>query len=143
MSGSAITDALITMLGAASAFGSDAVAKDYSVMERSSGSCCVITWKRFNSTAVTFGGVANDRHWTHTIQGFVKDLGDPISLLNRVVGFGDKVLDVIEHDDSLQGTVATVDRVECGRDLNAGVQAGGAQWVPIFIDVQSTEFSDT
>ncbi len=143
MSGSAIADALVTMLGAASAFGSTAVGKDYSVLERSSGSCCVVTWRRFSSVTTTYGKGSHDRQWTHSIQGFVKDLGDPISLLGRVLTFSDTVLNVLEHDDTLQGTVKKVDRVDAARDLNAAVQAGGAFWIPIFVDVISTEFSDS
>ena len=140
MSGSAIADGLITMLSAASAFGSDAVAKDFSVLERSSGSCCVVSWRRFVSVPAAFGDpTAKDRQWTHTIMGFVKDLGDAKSTLGRVMKFGDVVLGVIEANDSLQGTVNSVDRVEGGRDLNAAVRVGGANWIPIFIDVVSTE----
>jgi len=142
MSGSAIADGLITMLGAASAFGNEAVAKDFSVLERSSGSYCVVSWRRFSSAPATFGNPTDkNRQWTHTIMGFVKDLGDAKSTLGRVLKFGDVVLEVIEHDDTLQGTVEKVDRVEGGRDLNAAVRAGGADWLPIFIDVVSTEYS--
>ncbi len=143
MSGSAIADALVTMLGAASAFGSTAVGKDYSVLERSSGSCCVVTWRRFTSVESTYGGGSHDRQWTHSIQGFIKDLGDPISLLGRVLTFSDTILNVIEHDGTLQGTVNSVNQVNAARDLNAAVQAGGAFWIPIFVDVVSTEFSDS
>lgn len=139
MSGSAITDALITMLGAASAFGSQNVAKDYSVLERSSGCCCVVTWRRVVSAQVDFGD-DRDRQWTHTIQGFVKDLGDPISTMSRINAFSDTVLAVLENDDTLQGTVERIDVIEGNRDLNAAVTSGGMTWFPIYIDVVSTEF---
>ena len=143
MSGSAIADALVTMLGAASAFGSTAVGKDYKVLESSSGSCCVVTWRRFTSVESTYGGATHDRQWTHTIQGFIKDQGDAVSLLGRVITFSDTILNVIEKDGTLQGTVNEVVRVDAARDLNAAVQAGGAFWVPIFVDVVSLEYSDT
>ncbi len=142
MSASTIADALVTMLSAASSFGTSAVAKDYSVMDSCSASCCIVTWRGMTSKQSTFGPNW-ERTWTHTLHGFVKDTGDQQALLGRTISFIDNVRAVVEGDPTLQGTVDNVTDITGRRDVSAAVRSkAGLVFLPIMIDVTSVEYSD-
>lgn len=143
MSASTIADALVTMLSAASSFGTTAVSKDYGVMDTCSGSCCVVTWRGLTSVQATFGPNW-DRTWVHTIHGFVKDTNDQQALMGRAISFIDNVRDVIESDPTLQGTVNNVQNITARRDVGAAVRSNaGMTFLPIMVDITSIEYGGT
>ena len=141
MSGSAIADAIITMLSAASAMGASAVSKDYKVLETTAGSCCVVNWLGMNEKMSAFGNpTAKEIVWTHIIHGFVKDEGDANAALQKVIGFPDTVVTTLRSDDTLQGTVEEVLAIRGKRDPELAIRAGGATWLPVFFEVDSLEW---
>jgi len=141
MSGSAIADAIITMLSATSSIGTDAVSKDYKVLETTSGSCCVVNWLGMNERMIAFGNPADKEViWTHIIQGFAKDEGDATEVFKRLLDFPDKIVTTLRADDTLQGTVEEVRAIRGKRDPELAVQAGGAVWLPVFFEVDSLEW---
>ncbi len=139
MSGSAIADAIITMLSAASAIGIDAVSKDYKVLETTGASCCVVNWLGFNEKRITFGG-DDEIIWTHIIHGFAKDEGDANAALQRVIAFPDTILTTLRSDDTLLGTVEKIVAIRGNRDPELAIRAGGATWLPVFFEVDSQEW---
>ena len=143
MSGSAIADAIVTMLSATSCIGTDAVSTDYVVLEKTSGSCAVVNWVGMNEKLSTFGDPADKEIvWTHLIMGFVKDEGDPIEIYKRVLDFPDKVVTTLRSDDTLQGTVEMVKAIRGRRDPELAARAGAATWLPVFFEVDSLEWTD-
>ncbi len=138
-SSSAIADALITMLSAASVFGTNMVTKnDYSVLEKAAGSCATITWTNLKSVAVAFGN-DRERSLTMRVDVFVRDTSNPIEVLNNVYTAGDVAVTCLEADDTLQGTVNMVDAIQATRNPDRFVQAGGVTWLPVEILVEVTE----
>ena len=129
MSASAITDALITMYGAASAFGSDC-GRTYKVMETTSGSCMVVSWTGLNDSHVTFGGGAATEIWTFGLEVFVKDSGGPTADMGRSVQVADTVLGVVRADRTIQGTTDHFVSLTGDRNLPPEnfVEAGGHIW---------------
>jgi len=143
MSGSAIADAIITMLSATSSIGTDAVSKDYAVLETTSGSCAVVNWLGMNEKPVAFGDPTDkDIVWTHLITGFVKDEGDINEMYQRVLDFPDIVVTTLRSDDTLQGTVENVIAIRGRRDPELAAIAGGARWLPVFFEVDSLEYPE-
>lgn len=142
MSASAIADALETMLSAASVFGDGNVTiGDYKVLETTSACCAVIEWSAYDSEATAFGGGNRERAWIHQVAAFVKDRGNPVALAAGVLSTVDMVIDCLDADDSLQGTVESVDGVRASRDLREALTVGGMAWLPVFIDIETTEYS--
>jgi len=143
MSGSAIADAIITMLSATSCIGTGAVSKDYKVLETTTGSCAVVNWLGMNEKSVAFGNPADKEIlWTHSILGFVKAGGDVSETYQRVLDFPDKVVTTLRSDDTLQGTVTEVKAIRAKRDPELGATAGGTLWFPVFFEVDSIEWPD-
>ena len=141
MSASAIADALVTMLSATSALGTGSVATNYSVLESSSGSCAVVGWTGFTSNPDTFGDPRERScQWTMLIQGFVKDEGDPVATMNRVLATVDTIQAVINSDDTLQGTVEETLQLRGDRDPDTAVLTGGMTWLPLRVEVDCQEY---
>jgi hypothetical protein len=132
---SAIKDAAITNLSAASVIGGEQVSTNYSVMESTAACCAVVNVIGFVSNPMTFG---NNRRGTATllIEAKLKDTGDPVSLMNNTHSFMDKIIASLESDDTLQGTVEGIERIEATRDPNIAETIGGATWLPIDITVE-------
>ena len=104
MSASSIGDALITMFGAASAFGSDC-GYTYKPLESSSGSCLVVGFSGFEHIKSTMGGGANDVTYTFSLEMFIKEKAAPTSDLKRISQAADTIIQMIETDPTIQDTV--------------------------------------
>jgi hypothetical protein len=143
MSASAIADALVTMLSAASVFGSGAVSKSsYKVLETVAASCAVVSPLRCETVPVTFGSPRErERNWTFRIQGFRKDTGDADAVLNGVYAIIDGVIDCVESDDTVQGTALATGDFVIEHTPGEALTVGGAAWVPVWIDVSVIERS--
>lgn len=101
-----MVDAAVTMLSAASVFGSGMVGKEnYSVLNMASGSCAVVNAIAMTSRPSTFG---NPRGRDHTyrlqVECFSKDGGDEDAALTRVLSMIDTVTNCLEADDTLLGS---------------------------------------
>lgn len=127
MSASAMVDAAVTMLSAASVFGSGMVGKEnYSVLNIASGSCAVVNAIAMESRPSTFG---NPRGRDHTyrlqIEGFCKDGGDEDAALARVLTMFDTVTNCLESDDTLLGSADTTGGLTIRFNPNRAVIIGG------------------
>lgn len=142
MSGSAIADALVTMLGAASAFGSEAVSKDdYACLERASGSAVMVQPEGFSNIVLTFGAPTK-KHvtWQIGLEVYVKDTGDPAKVLNRLWSVQDVIKGVIDSDDTALGTAKKVVLDRGTRPRDTYTEAGGATWLPYYMTILAEEF---
>ena len=138
-SASAIADALVTMLSAASVFGSGNVNKNsYKVLETAACSAAVISLNSVRSVAVAFGN-DRERTWSMGINAYIKDTGDPSDALNRVFNIADKVVACLDADDTILGTIDKVTNISITRNENKFTQAGGSVWLPVDIVVELTE----
>ncbi len=144
MSASTIADNLVTMLSAASAFGTGGVAKDYSVMESTSGSCAVVEFLALDNTEDTFGNQLSQANWTFSIKGYSKDLGQPQATLNRVLSIVDIVHGTLKADRTLLGSVEQVTSIRAQRELPpaGAVEAGGSTWLEILFEIDCYTFPD-
>ena len=142
MSGSAMADALITMLSATSCFGASMVSKNsYQILEQASGSAAIVVWRNFTSVPTAFGNAtAKDIVWTFEVTAFCKDTGDPQTLLNMTFAAVDVILNCLKADDTLQGTAENVVTIRGSRKPDEIVSAGGATWLPISVEVDAKEF---
>lgn len=131
---SAINEAWLTNLSAASVFGSGQVANDYSVMESTSACCCVVNPIGYTWEAQTFGN-SRQISWQWLLEVKVKDQGDPVALNKNAIWITDKVLGTIQGDDTLQGTIQGVGAVEMSQDLREIEEIQGHAWRPINITV--------
>jgi hypothetical protein len=140
-SASAIRDGCITNLLAASVIGPGQVSPNYAVMESTSACCGVVNVTGFVSEAMTFG---NNREGTATILAELKlkDTGDPVSLIANVPGFIDKVIASLESDDTLQGTVKAIDRIEASWDPHVVETLGSVSWLPVDVLITAEWFDD-
>ena len=140
MSASAIGDALVSILGAASAFGPGSVATHYGVLESSSGSAVVIQWTGIESHKDQFGQATNERNWIMTLDMFAKDLGDPIALSNKLSSCIDILLTTMESNNTINATAEWTGAIRANRPMPPeGIfEAGGATWfrMPVEIDVR-------
>ena len=132
MSASAITDGIVTMLSAASVFGSTGVSKNsFQVMESTSGSCCIVQVPGLQSGATTFGtNYGNMRLWDFILYTYVRDTGDAPAAMNRMLTMIDTVVACIEADQSLQGTCFELRNISMRRDPQRAESYAGATWLP-------------
>ncbi len=140
---SAIADALKTMFGAASAFGSDFVTVGtYDVLDRASASCMVINWTGYRGVAETFGDPPafwqlND----FELAVFLKDTGDPFYLTRQVLTAASLVQGTLTADDLLQGTIDALEGIAGKFTPNRGVQSGaGVAYLPIIYNITTRQF---
>ena len=142
MSASAIADAYVTMLGAASVFGSGNVTKgDYGVLNRASGSCCVVEWSFLDGGPATVGGGDPEHEWTHELALFVRDSGDTARTAERTLTAIDAVVGCLMADQSLQGEAAgNLQGIRADRAPREAIEVGGHRWLPIFVEVTSLEW---
>ena len=129
---SAIADGLVTLLSAASMFGSTGVSKDsYQVVETSTCSA-VVRFVGLHSEAVGFGRPPDrQRTWQFNIKCYVRDLGDPQSTINRVWLCADKVVSCLESDDTIQGTADRVDNIDVTHNPERAETTGGGTWLTL------------
>jgi hypothetical protein len=133
MSASAIADAIVTNLSAASVFGAGGVSKSsYRVLESMSGSCAVVSFADMMARPVTFGSPRKfDSDWTLEVTIFIKDTGDPSALLNKVFTATDGTLASLRSDDTLQGTSDGIVQISGGFEPGRAVETGGFTWLPV------------
>ena len=143
MSASAMLDALVTLLSAASAFGSDMVTKaTYDVLERASGSCAVLNVTGIHSRPDSFGNSrSRTRDWTFQIDAFAKDTGDPDALRSRLISIFDIVTGTLESDDTLQGTAEVTGDIDGNFSTATALEVGGALWLPAQFTITAREFT--
>ncbi len=142
MSASGICDALVSILGAASAFGTGCTSTHYGILESSSGSAVVVQWTGIQSHKDQFGLATNERQWVITLDMFAKDLGDPIALSNKVQGCIDILLTTMESNDTINATAEWTGAIRATRPLPPeGIyEAGGANWFRMPVEIDVTEW---
>ena len=104
----------------------------FDVLEFASGCAIVFLPGDSDFEALGFGASGNDyRHWGIEGSGYIKDTGDPKSLLRRVWKFHDDLYDTVRLDHTLNGAAsfARVTRMSFARDV--GVEAGGHYWAEV------------
>lgn len=89
-----------------------------------------------------FGYVTSERAWTITLDAFVKDTGDPFAVGTKRITCIDTILNVIEADDTIQGTVNRVTQIRGSRELpdDDAFTVGGFTWRRQRIDVDLVEW---
>lgn len=143
MSASAIKDGLVTTLSAASAFGAGGVDTNYSILETTGGSCLVLSWANLDSAPMAYGVAHKERVWTFAVEIFMKDTGDPVSLMNRPFSAIDTIVTALEADPTVQGTAESVPAIRAFHrpsQFRQLVDAGGAIWVMFQIEIDIREW---
>jgi hypothetical protein len=131
---SALKDAFLTNLSAASVLGPGQVSTNYSVLESTSACCCVVAFRQYTGTAMAFGNPQN-RLWQFSLELFLKDTGDPVTLMNQPFAIVDKVIATLKSDDTLQGQANGIASVEANMEPGFTLDVGGATWIPIDMTV--------
>lgn len=136
-SASAIARGLINNLSAASVIGGCAVSTNYEVLETSSGCCAVVTWTDIISVPISFGmDTAED--YAHYLEIYIRDEGNSTTTMNNVYALADKVVNSIISDQTIQGTVSMVSRIQGARRPHEAIEIGGQFWIPFYITVESS-----
>ncbi len=139
MRASAISDAFVTLLSAASVYGSGFVSKGkYDILETTSGSCAVIFSTGVTSTETAFG--ARDRDWSYTIENFFKFTGDVDAMTHMATCALDLVVATLESDPTIQGTAAGIGSIQGRIPPFANVEAAGAYWMLFPMTLTVKEF---
>jgi len=129
-SASAIADGFLTTLGAASVFGSANVSKNsYKVLETSASAAVVIAFANALAEPVGFGGFNRERSWTFNLRLYLRDVGDPGVLLNRTFTAAETMLDALEADPTVQGTVVKINGINISQTPGEAFDAGGQTWL--------------
>lgn len=132
---SALKDALITNLSAASVFGPGQVANTYDVMELTSGCCCIVNWQDYQNEAMTFGNNRREA-WTFLLEAKVKDQGDPFQLTENTFTVIDRIIATLKTDDTLQGEAKGIGQVAANRVPGEAETIGGMTWLPVDVLVE-------
>ena len=141
MNASAIAGGLVTLLGAASAFGSQYVSSSsYQVLESSTGSALVVQWTGLRSEPMTHG---DDRRrlWNFQLRCFIRDTGQAESVLGRVWAATDVIINALESDPTIQGTATEVQGISARRDPETAMTVGGATWHAFEYNVEILEWT--
>lgn len=140
MSGSAIADALVTMLSATSVLGSGNVSKSsYQVLEIASTCSAVVQWTRLRTEQNTFGG-SHKRIWDMDIHAFIRDTNDPVAAVNNVWSITDKIVACLDADPTLLGTCVDTGLLNGNRDPEQAYVVSGATWLPFHITLETQEY---
>ena len=131
---SAINQAFLDNLSAASVFGEGQVSNDYGVMESTSACCCVVNPIGYLWEAMTFGNNRKNT-WQWLLEVKVKDQGDPGQLNRNAIAITDKVLLTLQSDDSLQDTIQGIGAVEMSQNLRELETVGSFSWRAIDVTV--------
>ena len=143
MSASAITDALINNLSAASAIGSCQVATHYAVLETTAACAGVVTFSGVECAPWTHGN-AFERFYTHRLSLYVKDRSGNVLLLERDwLALFDTAVCSLESDRNL-GSEDTreISTLTGNHDPETVTQAGGATWYTGTIDIRTRVWPD-
>lgn len=136
-----MADALVTVLGAASMFGSNVSKNDFGVLDGTSSCACVVMPIGFKTEWQTFGG-SKDRTFEFRLEVYLIDTGDPQSLLDRMWFSQDSVIDCLEDFPTLLDTAQDALCKDGVHVRNAIVESGGAAYIPFDFTVQATEIWD-
>ena len=141
MSASAIADGLLANLSAASVLGNGNVSKNsYQTLESSACQAAVIHWARLTSEPITFGNPRDrQRTWGFTVECYLRDLGDPVQLLNRVWSLTDTVINSLESDETLQGTCSEMNTFTAAHDSKSALNIGGQTWLTFDLNLEIIE----
>ncbi len=144
MSASAIQDALVTTLSAASVFGSGNVSTNFRVLESSSACACVVGWMGVENVPDTYG-MGGENHsktlWTFSTRIYLKDVGSAVELMDdHVPAVIDKLVSAMRDDDTVQGTAEQVVAIRADRDPDIAFTVGGATWLMIDGEVDIEEW---
>jgi hypothetical protein len=141
MSASAQVDALVTMLSAASVFGASMVeVETYSILNFASGSCAVISTIGLEDEPTEFDN-GYTRWWTHQIDCFSKDQGDPYATKARNLKMLDTVVSCLEADRTLLGTSDATGRITATHNPNYALVIDGLYWSNPRITIMAQEFT--
>jgi hypothetical protein len=136
-SASAIADGFLTTLGAT--FGTANVSKNsYKILETSGASAAiVVSFNRATAIPVGFGGFNRERGWSFNLRLYLRDTADPTALLDRTFTASETLLDALEADPTVQGTVVKINSIEVGNTPGEAYVYGGQTWLylPCTVDV--------
>ena len=136
-SGSAICDGVVTLLTATSMLGASmATVNNWKVLEKTSGSCAVVSITGLSFEPTTFG-TNKDQVWTIAILGYIKDTNHPTDDLSKINTMITSFADAIASDDTLQGTVGIVRSFRATRRAGDRLEIGGALWHPVEMFVEA------
>lgn len=141
MSASAIADALVTMLNAASVVGIGTTKKTtYELLETTASAAAIVKWRSFNSNPSSFGSPCDRTNtWNFEIKCFIRDLNDPGSATTKIWTLTDKILNCIASDNTIQGTCDMVNRISGDHDPEALFNINGATWLTFTINCEVVE----
>ena len=134
-----VVNALVTNLSAASAVGSGRVGKDYSIIETSQYPVSVVGWLHTRSLPATFGGGGRDKYWTFVVETFIKDTGSSSAIMDYFLTMSNSIMDSIENDPTLQGTVDQINEIRASRELGEAFLTGGATLYPFVVELDVYE----
>ena len=140
-SASGVCDALVTMLSAASVFGSGGAAWTYDILESHTGSAAaVISFLSLDRRPVAYGNPTDkEGRWLFSVNLFIKDAGNAKTTLTRVSAAIDAVISCVDADDTLLSTVELVTGLRATRKPDEYIEAGGATWLPVEMQVEGLE----
>lgn len=143
MSASAMIDGIITNLTSTSVLGSGGADTNYFILETTSACCAVVGWQNINYMPERFGTPMTGGI-THVVmvEGYMRDENNPTDLMQQSAGFADLLVNSLISDDTLQGSIATINRISARRNPYEAVSSGGLTWLPIYVEVEGYEFSD-
>jgi|GEM_PF-5527530 len=147
MSIQGVRDGLIATLVAASAFDTGQISGcDYGVLEISDSCAILVMPLGISSEPITFGAPRQRLiTWELDVQAYVKDMGDPVTVLGNLWVIADEMRAAIDSDDTLNGSCkksmirSATQPKGTGRGPDA-VDAGGATWIPWYFTVAADEF---
>ena len=140
MSASAMLDALVTVLSAASCFGASMVGKStYDVLDRASGSCAVVSPGSYKSVVDTMGLSTTDQ-LDISLEMWVKDNGDVSTFHARVVRMIDTTASTLRSNLHLLGT-GEIYEFNASYQSGRALEHGGNIWVPFPATITTKEYS--
>ena len=147
MSLQGVRDGLIVTLAAASAFDTKQISgSDYGILETSDSCAIMVMPLGISSEPLTFGAPRQRLiTWELDVQAYVKDTGDPITVLGNLWVIADEVRGALDSDDKLDSSCkkakirSATQPKGVGRGPDA-VDAGGATWIPWYFTVAADEF---
>jgi len=143
-SSSALIDATVAVLTAASEFSNNEVSSnDYNVLTTAPGACAIVVrFRGFDSEPLTYGLPRGKSVVTiMDVEGYIRDNGDPVGMLANTIKLSDDILNVLHQAEGLSGS-AKKSMVTRGR-VPAGVAVedmGGFQWLPVLINLSAEQF---
>lgn len=143
ISASAAIEGTYEILVAASSFGpSEVTRQDYSVLTTAPGGCSLVIRYRGSEVREHTFGEPIPRFVVHRIdvEGYVRDLGDPLDMLERQVRLADEIVGVLHSDSTLGGRAkrAMVREVMVAPDFV--LEIGGFRWLPMTVRLEAEQF---